>query len=98
MIRHKKIEKSNKIRVTFVVAHDPEQAQISVVGDFNDWDPTSHKLVKRNNGTRSVALTLEPGRRYAFRYYTADGHWFNDEAADAYEASEHDSDNCILLT
>ncbi len=53
-------------------------------------------LVKRNNDTRSVSIVLDPGR-YAFRYCTEDGAWFNDEAADAYESNDQGTDNCIVM-
>ena len=90
--------KNKKVKVTFIQPHNAEQDTVSVVGDFNDWDPNKTKLVKRNNGTRSVSINVDPGQRYRFRYYCADGTWFNDEAADAYEVGEHGSENCVLLT
>ena len=94
----KTADKNNKVKVTFSLPYSEGQAPVSVVGDFNQWDPASHKLAKRNNGTCSVSVVLEPGQRYRFRYYSEDGRWINDEAADGYEASEHASENCILLT
>lgn len=87
-----------QVKVTFVRDHLPEQPAISVVGDFNGWNPAAHRLVKRNNGTRSVAIVLDKGRRYEFRYYTEDGDWFNEEEADDYVPSEHGSENCVILT
>jgi 1,4-alpha-glucan branching enzyme len=94
----KAADKNDKVKVTFVMPYSEGQAAMSVVGDFNEWQPGAAKMIKRNNGTCSVSLTLDPGQRYRFRYYLEDGAWVNDEAADAYEASEHDSENCILLT
>ena len=94
----KAADKNDKVKVTFVMPHSEGQAAMSVVGDFNDWQPGATKMVKRNNGTCSVSLVLDPGQRYGFRYFLEDGTWVNDEAADAYEASGHGSDNCILLT
>jgi 1,4-alpha-glucan branching enzyme len=94
----KSADKNGKVKVTFSQPYSEGQPQVSVVGDFNDWNETSHRLAKRSNGTCSVSVTLDEGQRYRFRYYRADGSWYNDEAADAYEASEHSSENCILLT
>ena len=94
----KTADKNDKVKVTFSLPYSEGQTPVSVVGDFNEWNQTSHKLTKRNNGTCSVSVVLEPGQRYRFRYYSEDGRWFNDEAADGYEASEHASENCILLT
>jgi hypothetical protein len=37
------------------------------------WDPLAHLLQPRRNGTRSAAVTLPPGRRFAFRYLAEGG-------------------------
>jgi 1,4-alpha-glucan branching enzyme len=94
----KKANEKNKVKVTFVLPAGEEQGAVAVVGDFNNWDSSAHRLVKRSNGTYSVSALLDAGQRYRFRYYNADGRWFNDEAADAYELGEHGSENCVLLT
>ena len=96
MIKRSKGKSADKVKVTFAVANNPEQPTVSVVGDFNEWNPGKTKLIKRNNGTRSVSVQLDKGESYRFRYYTADGDWFNDEAADAYVQGEHGADDCIL--
>jgi 1,4-alpha-glucan branching enzyme len=94
----KAADKNDKVKVTFTLPYVEGQSAMSVVGDFNDWQPGVTKLVKRNNGTCSVSVVLDPDQRYRFRYFAEDGAWVNDEAADAYEASEHGSENCIVLT
>ncbi len=96
MIKRSKGKSADKVKVMFVVTNNPEQPTVSVVGDFNEWNPSKNKLVKRNNGTRSVSVQLDKGASYRFRYFTADGNWFNDEEADAYAQGEHGSDDCIL--
>ena len=93
----KAADKNDQVKVTFVMPYSEGQAALSVVGDFNDWQPGATKMVKRNNGTCSVSISLDAGKRYLFRYFGEDGVWVNDEAADAYEVSEHGSDNCVLL-
>jgi 1,4-alpha-glucan branching enzyme len=94
----KSADKNGKVKVTFSLPYSEGQSPVSVVGDFNSWDPAATRLAKRSNGTCSVSLTLDPEQRYLFRYYSADGRWFNDESADAYAESEHSSENCVLLT
>ena len=54
----------------------------SVVGDFNEWDPDADPMVRRSNGTFSAVVPLITGATYRFRYRSADGIWFNDDAAD----------------
>ncbi len=96
MIKREVSKKDKSVKVTFVQPVNGTNATVSVVGDFNDWDPAKGRLVKRANGTASHSVTLEPGRSYRFRYYRSDGSWFNDEAADAYETNALGSEDCIL--
>jgi 1,4-alpha-glucan branching enzyme len=96
MIKRSKGKSKDKVKVTFVIDHNPDQPTVSVVGDFNGWDPSKNKLIKRRNGTRSAAVELGKGQTYRFRYYAADGSWFNDENADAYAPGDHGSEDCLL--
>ena len=84
------------LKITFAVP--AEVGPVSVVGDFNAWDPGSTPLKARSNGTRSAALTLPTGGRYRFRYLATDGRFFDDESADAYEANGYGDTHGLLLT
>lgn len=98
MLKRENVKGSDQVKVTFSIPNEPDQPKVSVVGDFNNWDPAASPLVKRPNNTRSVSVTVDPGQHYRFRYYDADGNWFNDDSADAYEPNEHGSHNCLLIT
>jgi 1,4-alpha-glucan branching enzyme len=67
--------------VTFSLSTAEIDQPVSVVGEFNGWDPYAHPMKKRSNGTRSVKVELEPGRAYRFKYLAADGSWLNDADA-----------------
>ncbi|NUU21849.1 MAG: glycoside hydrolase family 13 [Streptomycetaceae bacterium] len=77
-------------RITFCLPADEPAGPVSVVGDFNDWQPGRHTLVRRSNGMRSVAVTVSPGATVRFRYLGENGVWFDDETA------EHDGENGIV--
>ena len=47
-----------KNRVTFSLPAREPAGEVSVVGDFNAWEPGRHSLVPRRNGTRSVSIVL----------------------------------------
>lgn len=98
MLKREKVKGSDEIKITFIVPSDSAQGRVSVVGDFNGWDPAATVMTKRSNGTRSATVVLAPANRYEFRYITEDGTWFNDAAADAYSPSGLGSQNCIVLT
>ncbi len=98
MLKRRSIKGTNKVKISFALPEDHPHLPASVVGDFNDWDPEAHPLKKRSNNTYSAVITLEKGKRYLFRYRSAEGHWFNDEDAHEYEPNNHSSENCVLLT
>lgn len=87
--------KDGKVKLTFVQQYD-EKSPIYVLGDFNEWSPIATKLVKRTNGTASATITVDGNQKIRFRYRNGEGVWFNDEAADAYEAGEAGDPNSIV--
>ena len=75
----KKTETDDGVKLTFVVPEEVVDAPVSVVGDFNDWDPFAHPMRRRSNGTRSVGVTLPPGETVEFRYLADGGVWLVDD-------------------
>lgn len=96
MIKKQPVKNSNDVKVTFVLDGTNANLPASVVGDFNNWNPADLPLKKRSNGTYSANATLAAGQNHRFRYVSDAGVWFNDDAADAYEAGEAGEDNCIV--
>jgi hypothetical protein len=90
MIRRRKVR--NKFEVTFALDDD---APVSVVGDFNRWDPHAHPLLPDPSGQRSVTVTLPPGS-YAFRYLADGGRFFNDSDADSYVDNDRGDTHGVL--
>jgi 1,4-alpha-glucan branching enzyme len=98
MIKREISKKDKNVKGTFIQPTNGSKQTVSVVGDFNNWDPAKGKLARRSNGTSSYSVTLEPGKSYRFRYYAQDGRWFNDEAADAYEPNGLGEEDCVIHT
>jgi len=97
----KKVNKrdSDQVKVTFVLPDDhPYGEDVSVVGDFNDWTAGEHTFVRRSNQTYSTNVMLEEGNRYAFRYYSEEEGWVNEDDADDFEPNEYGATNCIVET
>ena len=63
-------------------------ASVHLVGDFNQWNHTSHPMKKLKDGSFSLEVELALGKDYQFRYLTESGQWVNDSAADAYVPCE----------
>ncbi len=87
MIRIQPTKGGTDVKVTFIVDQSAPDGPISVVGSFNDWSPYAHTLRRRNNGTRSVAVTVPAGADVHFRYLASHGRWFDDP--DATERHPH---------
>jgi 1,4-alpha-glucan branching enzyme len=83
VIKTAKPGRDGSVRVTFALpAGEPDRA-VSVVGNFNDWNPHTHPLRKRANQTRSAAVTVKAGTTLQFRYLAEGGVWFDDETTPA---------------
>ena len=89
----KRTKSADGIRVTFTLTSD---VPVSVVGDFNGWDPLAHPLKPRANGTRSVAVVFAPGTRATFRYLEDGGRFFDDPDADALEDNGRGATHGVL--
>ena len=83
MIKTTKPGRDGTVRVTFALPDDEPGGAVSVVGNFNDWDPLAHPLRRRANRTRSAAVTVPAGSTLHFRYLAEGGVWFDDETVSA---------------
>ncbi|MEV0992380.1 hypothetical protein [Streptomyces sp. NPDC049949] len=68
--------------VTFVLPGEDPPGPVSVVGDFNDWQPGVHTLQPRKDGKRAVTVALPAATTQSFRYLAAGDYWFNDESTE----------------
>ncbi|MFF3616996.1 isoamylase early set domain-containing protein [Streptomyces sp. NPDC002580] len=91
MLERKQLK--DRIRVTFVLPAETPPGSVSVVGDFNDWQPGAHVLEPRADGKRAVSVALPGKSAHSFRYLGEDNHWFDEADADG-----HDGTNSRLHT
>ncbi|MEU0520848.1 isoamylase early set domain-containing protein [Streptosporangium sp. NPDC006007] len=87
MIKRGKPTKNGKVKLTFTVPFDRPVGGVSLVGDFNGWDPYAHPMERKENGTYQVTLTVPSQQPIRFRYLADGGQWFDD--ADADHRDEH---------
>jgi len=88
MIKTTKPRSDGMVRVTFSLPETEPSGAVSVVGDFNGWDPSAHPLRLRSNHTRSVSVTVPTGSTLRFRYLAEGGMWFDDETLPAADGSD----------
>jgi len=95
MIEKEFTPKRTVCRVTFRVPEDWASDEVSVVGDFNDWDPDTNRM-EVNNGYWETLLRLKPNRDYKFRYLLDGERWENDDEADDYVSNPFGTDDSVL--
>ena len=78
--------------VTFTLATG---RRISVVGDFNGWDPTVHPM-KAIDDIVTVTVELQPGR-HAFRYLAEGGDFFDELDAHHLESNGCGGTHSVLV-
>jgi len=88
-------------RVTFTLPKEVCEnfEEISVVGDFNDWDPHHDKFSHRlSDGSSSIELVLDAGNEFKFRYLCDGATWLNEPQADAEVLTHYgDSKNSVIV-
>lgn len=55
-------------RVTFELHPESEVHTVALCGEFNDWNPTTHLMKRRKDGSFSLTLSLLGGQQYRFQY------------------------------
>ena len=95
MLKKKFFKTKDECEVTFEVKVENAE-QVALVSEHNGWDPIAMKQVK--NGPFRTKIRLPKDSQFQFRYLVNGQNWRNDEAADAYWANEHGSENSVIST
>jgi 1,4-alpha-glucan branching enzyme len=85
MVKMIRLPQDGMVRVTFALPADQPSGAVSVVGDFNGWNPFAHPMRRRANRTRSASVTVPTGSTLRFRYLAEGGIWFDDETVPAHD-------------
>ncbi len=87
-------------KVTFRLPPEAAEAaaRVTLVGDFNDWDPEATPMTRLKNGEYKATVDLEPGREYGYRFLIDGRIWENDRDADKYAPSGFaDAENSVVV-
>lgn len=78
----RKPQTNKQTNVTFTLPKEVEAEAISILGDFNDWNPEALPMKQTKKGQWQASLKLEPDQRYEFRYLLDGERWLNDDTCD----------------
>lgn len=73
----------------------PEAKEVSLAGNFNQWNTQANPMKKDTKGIWKATLPLEPGQ-YEYRFFV-DGRWENDPSCSSCVANEFGGQNCIRI-
>lgn len=93
----KQFIKSRQVcKVTFSILTKKANS-VSVVGDFNNWNPTNGEMSKLKNGTFKGVFEMPKATTYEFKY-VVDGIFVNEPEADSQVWNEFaGSENSVLV-
>jgi 1,4-alpha-glucan branching enzyme len=99
MIYKELLPDKTTIQVTFELPSSIWAERVNLVGDFNNWDTTKDEMRQsRSDGKWRIALVLQKGREYDFRYLVNGRDWHNDWHADKYRSNKYGTDNSVVCT
>jgi 1,4-alpha-glucan branching enzyme len=86
---------TNANRTTRFAFQAPTARQVSLAGEFNNWDPKAGPMHKGPDGVWHLSVALKPGR-YEYRFL-ADEVWCDDPAAQQKAANSLGTENCVRI-
>ncbi len=92
-------EKGTKCKVTFRLPREMADniKNVTIVGDFNNWDTSESPMTALGNGDFVITMDLESKAEYRFRYFL-DGHrWENDWYADRFVPNGLGSKDSVVI-
>jgi 1,4-alpha-glucan branching enzyme len=100
MIKKELGSRTGVARVTFELPATVWANQISLVGEFNNWDRQVTPMTQDRFDERwRATVDLEAGQRYRFRYVLDGNAWLADRQADDYAVDSRGSyDSVVDLT
>ena len=82
-------------RMTQFAFQSPTARQVSLAGEFNNWDTKAGPMHKGPDGVWHLSVALKPGR-YEYRFL-ADGVWCDNPAAEQKAANSLGTENCVRV-
>jgi 1,4-alpha-glucan branching enzyme len=85
-------------RVNFELPSDIKAKKVSLVGEFNEWNPKAHPMKQKKDGSFYVTVYLEAGQSYRYRFLLDGKRWENDWSAEQYLPNDHGTEDSVITT
>lgn len=85
-----------RAQVTFTLDGAVGAMSAAVCGEFNNWFGDGHVMARAADGSFTLTIELDTGRRYRFRYLLDGSRWENDWAADDYVPNAFGGDDSVV--
>ena len=95
--RYLKTSQSCKVTFSLPKTAINDGKQVTLVGDFNKWNPDITPLKKLKNGAFSTTIELLTGRTYRFKYLIDYCRWENDWHADTYLPNPYGGEDSAVI-
>ena len=92
-MKNQKQTKIKRRRVTFS-HHAPDAGNVSLVGEFNNWNPKKHPMKCGENGVWTKTVVLKPGV-YEYKFL-ADEIWMLDTENDHFRPNTYGTMNSLI--
>ncbi len=79
-----------------LVFQNPEARMVSVAGDFNDWNLTSHPMARVQGGVWRLRVNLPPGV-YQYNFYIDNERWADNPGSQALVSDGFGGHNALLF-
>jgi 1,4-alpha-glucan branching enzyme len=96
MIQKSYTRAGRSCRVTFQFQPEIDARNVHLCGEFNNWDRIANPMKRLKGGGFTLALSLEPGRQYQFKYLVDDQRWENDAVADSYVSNAFGTEDSVV--
>lgn len=98
-IKKKYLESKPECKVTFKLSKNVANSagKASVVGEFNNWDPSVTPMKKLKSGDFSVTMSLQKDKEYEFKYLLDESNWLNEDAADKQVPNVYQGENSVVV-
>lgn len=70
--------------------------EVSLVGEFNNWDPKANSMKKLKAGDFTATINLPKGSDYEFKYLADKKEWLNEDDADKLVPNEFQGENSVI--